>query len=400
MMRDLESWEVLDALTGEHGEALFVIDGAGADAALDAMRRAFGDMGRPVRYAYSYKTNPTPAICRWALSRGLGAEVASGLELWLARRVGVPDADIILTGVGRGSDTVADALSAGSLVVLDGDRDVDSALEWASAADDRTVGRLLLRVRVPTPRAPEPRLGMTAAAAIDAHRHLASMPSLEVVGLHAHVVEKTLHGLTARLDAFEEIGSSLFPEGPPILDLGSPLPVTSRADAEETWRPYAHAVSTTLARLGWVRTTVVMEPGASLVAGSVSLVARVLDVRQQPGRTVATVAASILHSSPNMRRVDFPVRLVAQPLLEHPPQSDPVFIAGSTLIDGDWLAVDLHGTVLPGDFVVIDGVGAYSIGMDSSFIDPPLPVAMHDGETWSTARRAPSFEEVMVGFDL
>ena len=399
-MRHLESWEALDALTGEHGEALFVIEGASADTALHAMRRAFGDIGRPVRYAYSYKTNPAPAICRWALSQGLGAEVASGLELWLARRVGVPDADIILTGVGRGPDTVADALSAGSLVVLDGDRDIDSALGWASAADDGTVGRLLLRVRVPTPRAPEPRLGMTAEAAIEAHHRLASIPSLEVVGLHAHVVEKTLHALTARLDAFEEIGSSLFPDGPPIIDLGSPLPVASLAVAEETWRPYAQAVSATLARLGWVRTTVVLEPGASLVAGSVSLVARVLDVRRQPGRTVVTVAASILHSSPNTRRVDFPVRLVTPPAHERPAQADPIFIAGSTLIDGDWLALDLHGSVFPGDFVVMDGVGAYSIGMDNSFIDPPLPVVMHDGEGWALERRAPTFEESMIGFDL
>ena len=70
----------------------------------------------------------------------------------------------------------------------------------------------------------------------------------------------------------------------------------------------------------------------------------------------------------------------------------------STLIDLDWLALDLPGSVRPGDFVMIDKVGAYSIDMNSSFIDPPLPVLVKRGDSWATARHAPTFEEALAGY--
>lgn len=399
-LMELNSWSTLDDLAHDYGDGFFAISAAALDASLDAMQDALSLAGRPVRYAYSYKTNPTPAICRWALSRGMGAEVASALESWLAQRIGVPSGDVVLTGVGRGTATVADALAAGSLVVLDGDRDVEMAVAIGQRAGSALAGRVLLRVRVPTARAPQPRLGMTPEAAIAAGRRLAGAPGIELVGLHAHVVDRSLDGVADRLAVFGQVGSQMFPAGPPVLDLGSFLLPTDPVRAREAWRPHAELIASELDRLGWTNTSLIVEPGAALVGQAVSLVARVLDVREQPGRTVATVAASVLHSSPNTRRVDFPVRIVAQPGRDRPSESDPLCIAGSTLIDGDWLALDLRAAVRPGDFLVVDHVGAYSIGMDGSFIDPPLAVVIHDGGGWMPARRSPSFEEALAGFVL
>lgn len=47
---------------------------------------------------------------------------------------------------------------------------------------------------------------------------------------------------------------------------------------------------------------------------------------------------------------------------------------------------------------MIDNVGAYSIDMNNSFIDPPLPVLVKCGDSWAPARHAPTFEEALAGF--
>ena len=393
-------WQWLAAVAGEHGDGFYLIDPAAARTCIGAIRQQFGKAVGPVQLAYSYKTNHTPALCRLAREQGMSAEVASAQELWLARSIGVPDADIILTGVGRGPDVVHSALAAGSLVVIDGQRDADMVIEFASRHRDETVARVLLRVAVPTPAAPAPRLGMQPDEAVALGRRLMDMPGVDVLGLHCHNVDRSLPGMRARLAVLGAVGQELWPFGPRLLDLGSPLSPFDPAHAEDHIAPYANAAASALTSLGWADTHLILEPGAAIVAAAVSLVARVLDVRQQPGRAVATIAASILHSSPNTRRVDLPVQHVPA---SGPPRvtgADPVYLAGSTLIDGDWLAIDLPWSVLPGDFVVVQSVGAYSISLDNSFIDPPLPVVIRDGAGWATVRRRPSFEESFAGFVL
>ncbi len=47
---------------------------------------------------YSYKTNWLPGICKIIHKNGVGAEVVSGFELWLARLLGVPNEKIIFNG--------------------------------------------------------------------------------------------------------------------------------------------------------------------------------------------------------------------------------------------------------------------------------------------------------------
>jgi diaminopimelate decarboxylase len=183
-----------------------------------------------------------------------------------------------------------------------------------------------------------------------------------------------------------------------VLDLGSCLPSADPGEAERIWSAYAQVTARTLHARGWDATQVVLEPGTPVAAHTTHLVARVLDVRRQPHRTVATVAASILNSSPIRRRVDLPVRLVERPGGGRRTDPDSVSVAGGTLIDGDWLALDLPWSIRPGDFVVVDSVGSYSLGLDTAFIDPQLPVVVREGDEWVTARRRPSDDEACAGF--
>ena len=54
----------------------------------------------------------TPLLRLHRLGKGLGAEVVGGHELWLARRLGVPGADIVFNGPAKTDEELSAALRA------------------------------------------------------------------------------------------------------------------------------------------------------------------------------------------------------------------------------------------------------------------------------------------------
>ena len=86
----------LEMVAQAWGTPLHVVDlhrlDAAAEAALEPLRRGTG-----ADVYYSYKTNPVAAVLRRLHAHGIGAEVISGYELWLALRLGVAPARIIFS---------------------------------------------------------------------------------------------------------------------------------------------------------------------------------------------------------------------------------------------------------------------------------------------------------------
>ena len=72
-------------LARRHGTPLHVVRADLLDTNAAAARRPGG-----ADLFYSYKTNPVPAVLRRLHDHGVGAEVISPYELWLAQRLGVP----------------------------------------------------------------------------------------------------------------------------------------------------------------------------------------------------------------------------------------------------------------------------------------------------------------------
>ncbi len=77
----------------------------------------------PYRAAYSYKTNYTPRIVSLVRSLGGMAEVVSGMEYALARRVGNAPENILFNGPCKGADGIA-ALLEGACVIIDNEEEL------------------------------------------------------------------------------------------------------------------------------------------------------------------------------------------------------------------------------------------------------------------------------------
>lgn len=109
----------------------------------------------PYRAAYSYKTNYTPRIVSLVRSLGGMAEVVSGMEYALARRVGNAPENILFNGPCKGKDGIA-ALLDGACVIIDNAEELAAVLRAASAHQEcvcHTALRLHVDIGSGKPRA-------------------------------------------------------------------------------------------------------------------------------------------------------------------------------------------------------------------------------------------------------
>lgn len=172
---------------------------------------------------------------------------------------------------------------------------------------------------------------------------------------------------------------------------------------------------------------VIVEPGTSSVANAFTYVTRVLAVKRVGRRRVVMVDGSLLDTSPNSRRVDFPVsmlRSVGDPLDEagrtdgsggtgqavrtrpgaaptgdadprHESLAAEGFdVAWSNLIEAEYMALDVAGPVSEGDCLVFANVGAYSISMGTEFLRPRVAVVQNREGDWRAVRQAGTPREV------
>ncbi|MEN8258771.1 MAG: hypothetical protein ABFS09_12985 [Thermodesulfobacteriota bacterium] len=108
---------LLADLAKQHGTPLMVfnrerlLDDAGSiKSALE--KKMSGSM-----VLYSYKTTPIPGVLEELHAAGLGAEVISPYELWLACKLGVPGEKIVYNGVNKDSDSLVQAVQHGVLAI-------------------------------------------------------------------------------------------------------------------------------------------------------------------------------------------------------------------------------------------------------------------------------------------
>ncbi|MEK6790152.1 MAG: diaminopimelate decarboxylase, partial [Deltaproteobacteria bacterium] len=90
------------------------------------------------RILYSYKTNCIPGILKELHGAGLGAEVISPYELWLAGKLGVRGEDIVYNGVDKTPESIEAALRMNILSI-----NIDSADEV------ETIHAIADKLRVP-----------------------------------------------------------------------------------------------------------------------------------------------------------------------------------------------------------------------------------------------------------
>jgi hypothetical protein len=83
------------------------------------------------------------------------------------------------------------------------------------------------------------------------------------------------------------------------------------------------------------------------------------------------------------------------------PGEVPVDVVGYTCMEHDCLYRGYHRAVRPGDFVVFENVGAYTVVMKPPFIRPAPAILVCDEQgSFEVARRAESWDDLFGAFNF
>jgi diaminopimelate decarboxylase len=420
----LDGLELAD-LFARWGSPLQVVDGE--RLADNARRFSAGSPGRmvPPEVFASYKTNPVPEVLRRLHAVGLGAEVVSPYELWLALRLGVHPRAIVYNGPAKSEDSLVEALRVGVGLI-----NVNARSELAPLA--ALARRLGVRPQVGIRVVPPGRWGgqfgerVDTGAALHAFAEAGALPELRVVGVHAHPGGEL--STAAEVDAFvagvlgftDQLRARLGLE-PEILDLGgnlacptssklsplarrlavtfgrepAPRPPASVLDIEGYVAGVMGRVERHHAAAGRAAPRIFLEPGRALTGNAQFLLTRVVQVRDrdETGLTWAVLDAGI--------NVAEPVRSEWHQLLplRHPPgdRLHRYRLVGPSCMQGDLLypAWALPG-ISSGDGLAIMDSGAYFVPFSTDFSFPRPPVVLLEGGRELLLRRGETFQDLVA----
>jgi diaminopimelate decarboxylase len=411
----------LAALAVEHGTPLHVVRGDRLDANAAAATAAAAEAD----VFSSYKTNPVPAVLARLHRAGVGAEVISPYELWLAIRLGVPGDRLIYNGPAKSPASIRAAVRHGCLLV-NANSVREAALIARIAAEERRVVNLGLRVPVPGSWGGQFGIADVDAAA-GAVRAARADEWVSLRGLHVHrggtirtadtmagytraVLGRAaeLHTRTGWTPDILDIGGSLgCPTSAAIparqfrlnralgTDLLPPDPATCLRIADAAALAHGLVAADAAAR-GVAVPRLVLEPGRALTGDTQLLLARVVDVNDGP-LPHAVLDAGINVAEPVTSEYHHLVSVTSPGV----PAAGAYRLAGPICTPADVLYNHWRLPPLaPGHVLAIMDTGAYFVPFSTTFSFPKPAVVVQDGPTISVARRAETFEDMTALDDM
>jgi len=407
-------------LARRFGTPLYVVDERKLRHDYHAFIDGFRQFLPKVEVGYSYKTNPLPEVIRVLHDCGALAEAISHFELWLALRLGVAPANIILNGPAKSPAMIELAIQRRvKLINIDGMEEIEAV----AAAAARHGVRQAVGVRVVTSVGWQAQFGMRlrSGEAWQAFERILQLPQLIPTGLHVHLgtgikdVRTYLQAIRemlefarqlkadkgVRLEYFDFGGGFGVPTVRPLgiwderLTLNNlpPAPVDTRA--APTIAEYARRISD-LMREFYAEgdlPTVAFEPGRAITSSAQSLALGVLAVkRESDGMTRAILDGGKNCTLPT--GYEYHELLPSSRMLE--PLVGPVTFYGPLCHPGDVLFVQKPSPRLAaGDVVSVMDAGAYFVPNQMNFSNPrPAAVMVKDGSA-TLIRRRESFDDIV-----
>jgi diaminopimelate decarboxylase len=407
-------FERIEALLSHDQESYYVLFPERFERNWHRFHRAFADIYANVRVAYSYKTNYTPLLCA-LVDRCRGyAEVVSGLEYELARRVGVDPRDVIFNGPYKGGPALERALLAGSVVNIDSVHELEAVERVARCAPDDEL-RVGVRCAVVPAGSSSTRFGfdVTRPEFVDALERLRRIPNVALAGLHCHAMpsDRSAAAYGDLAKRVVEVAVRNFTTDPPAcINLGggfyspmSPHLQASLGIVPPSYEEYAAEIAGAM-QAEWAGDAsgpqLVLEPGMAVVADAQLFVCKVVDVKTIEDRNVAQVSGSVYNIRPTKSRRQQPFSVYPNADERALAINGPVDIVGYTCMEDDVLYHDYDGRLARGDRIVFENVGAYTLVLAPPFILPQAPVIAVSGGEVQIAREAGSFDEFFGSFRL
>jgi diaminopimelate decarboxylase len=370
--------------------------------------RAFqGAAGEDALVCYAVKANGNPAILHLLQEAGLGADVTSGGELFLALKAGIAPQKIIFSGVGKRDDEIEMALKR-SIRALH----VESEMEFERiahiAAGLRQVAPIAVRVNPDIGAETHPydstgrlahKFGVPRETAVFLYREAARHPWLQPRGLAAHIGSQ-ITDIRPYLDLLAfllELASELAAAGVGLsyIDAGGGLGIAYENEDVPDIAKWAAVICEPIRRAGF---RPVLEPGRAIAGPAGLLLTRVLYTKEQGGKSFTIVDAGM---NDLVRPALYEAVHPLLPLKQAPQEAAfrPQDVVGPVCETGDFIArARPLPEMAPGDLLAVTQAGAYGFAMSSNYNGRlrPAEVLIENGG-FQLIRSRQRYEDLLAG---
>ncbi len=348
--------------------------------------------GGPARVMFAAKAFPCTAVLRIFAEEGLGVDVASAGELFMALRAGFDPGRIVVHGNAKSLAELRAAVEQRLVVAIDNLDEIDRLERLAGAGPQPVLLRVVPEVHTDTHAAvatghADQKFGLTLAEAADAVDRLNAAGWADVRGIHAHIGSQLFD-----LAPYREAVAAIAELGPfPVYDLGGGLAAAytpeHRPPSVDEWvagvTGAAHELLDAREAELWI------EPGRALVANAGVTLYTVESVKRRDSTWVAVDGGMSDNLRPMLYGAPYTAD-VADRLGSEAEPGERYHLAGKHCESGDVIAWDVRlRDPRPGDVVVTPVTGAYGHALANNYNGVPRPpvILCAGGEARVAVRR-------------
>jgi len=349
------------------------------------------------KIGYSVKTNSFPPLLSIFKSKNINAEVVSQDEYSLAISAGYEPSSIICNGPIKDQSWIYQILESNSLLNIDSKRELKYVSEFAKNNNDRII-RIGIRVNFDIESyfpgelnsgEKGGRFGFSLEKKefLDVIQFLKLHDNIVISGIHLHISTKTRRVEIYRLlvKKFAEIVRTYNLSAIEYFDIGGGF--YGGIPEKPGWNAYLDTISDELKNNNFKAKDLklILEPGVSIIAGCFSYYTRVVDVKETAKQRFIIIDGSRIHIDPLMHKENYFYKIHRTDL--KPLTTEDIIneqeLVGFTCLEGDrFFILKDNPPLTPGDFVVFDKVGAYTMAFSPLFISyfPPVFIKKEAGD--------------------
>lgn len=396
--------QIIEQLRAEYGEAFYLLDSAQFRKNFVELKTAFNNIYPNWNIAYSYKTNYTPKLCKIVNELGGYAEVVSGMELEIAKRVGCKMDRVIWNGPIKNVPIMEQFLLDGGTINIDSIEELEHVKDIHNRHADKLI-HVGIRCNYNVNDGVVSRFGfdIDGAEFMEAVKFATTTKNVKFINFQCHFAKRQITYWPARakgmVDLIDRLG--IIPER---IDIGGGLfgkmvdSLRAQFSCEiPDYGAYAKAAAQVFADYFAdkdVKPELLIEPGSAVVGDCMKFIGTVKTIKNVRGKWIATVLGSQKNIS--MAGINPPMEVIAMGG-EQKEYKDLDFV-GFTCIEGDVLYHNYTGKLAHQDAIVISNCGSYSLVMKPPFILPNFPVLdISEGKT-EVIKRAENFDDLFHTF--
>ncbi|WP_458526263.1 alanine racemase [Onishia taeanensis] len=391
----------LKSLSERVGGSFYVFDPEIVKENITRLRDRLRSHHPATEVAYALKANYMPPIGKVLAEVEAMGEVVSRFEYDIASHY-LPKDRLVFNGPVKRKSDLHLAIESGSLVNIDSFREISHLRSLAGLFSDINIG---LRVGMFNGNK-KSRFGFGEinGELEKAIHQIKSIDNVSVSGLHCHLStqDKTAEGHAKRIRDLLHIRETLKPIAKiDTINIGGgllgdmPQYLASQMELNPpTLEDYADAIGEAIGEsvANGVDPSfrLIIEPGVSMVANCMVLVAEVIEVRERDGFRQVLVDTNINNVNPTRSKYVPSTYVVGA--RESSSEIHPTRLVGNTCMEHDLIIDNKMECMKEGDFIVFENKGAYSINYTPLFITPTPAIVDKDG---FILKRCDSAEEIV-----